>query len=336
MSQVDIDGGLHKATMLADTLTRTPGEAPPQHPEVFDPTTVLPSLRSGGFSLIADARALVTARHVPAVTNVQSGTREDQPQTRPLCAEDLVRDPPRCLGQRDEELALAASQKRVVRHRRKRNRGQRRRRRGFFQVAATQEAPKRRARETRRPVPSRSAGRWDGWSLSAEIPASISHGPATRQPVPRPANSGPRERADHAIQDDEQVRTWSGTAYPVFGSVPGTDSAFALSIWRQRIDSLAIKRRRYSRPIEVCLGRSLVPYLRFEPIASPFLVLRDPRGIHREGSSRRRIVIRTFNANPSSMVRPRISPLPIVTSPDRGAASRWGSAMGCLMTRTDD
>src|SRR5947208_6835797 len=50
---------MHKAIILAETLTTDsklqPVAAP--HPEVFDPTTTLPALRSGGFSLYADVRA---------------------------------------------------------------------------------------------------------------------------------------------------------------------------------------------------------------------------------------------------------------------------------------
>ncbi|MEA2803943.1 MAG: hypothetical protein QOE49_4038, partial [Rhodospirillaceae bacterium] len=42
-----------------------------------------------------------------------------------------------------------------------------------------------------------------------------------------------------------------------------------------------------------------IPYLRFEPIASPFIILRDASGITGEGSAIDRLVIRTFNSDPS-------------------------------------
>ena len=67
LAQVDVDGGMHKAIMLSETLNNPdpgrslhpdsqPGPAP--HPEVFDPGATLPSLRSGGVSLFADRRGL--------------------------------------------------------------------------------------------------------------------------------------------------------------------------------------------------------------------------------------------------------------------------------------
>src|SRR5581483_1988746 len=67
LAQVDVDGGMHKAIILAETLNNPdpdrnldPGARPEAapHPEVFDPEATLPSLRSGGFSLFADRRGL--------------------------------------------------------------------------------------------------------------------------------------------------------------------------------------------------------------------------------------------------------------------------------------
>ena len=65
VAQVDIDGAMHKAIMLADllhdpdpagNLAANVSPEPAPHPEVFDPGATLPSLRSGGFSLYADRR----------------------------------------------------------------------------------------------------------------------------------------------------------------------------------------------------------------------------------------------------------------------------------------
>ena len=66
LAQVDVDGGMHKAIIQAETWFPQPGRnldsnVEPDaaaHPEVFDPEATLPALRSGGFSLYADERAL--------------------------------------------------------------------------------------------------------------------------------------------------------------------------------------------------------------------------------------------------------------------------------------
>src|SRR5262249_2160821 len=65
-AQVAVDGGMHRTIMLAEPLKPPNGHnlepgaqpSPAPHPEVFDPEATLPALRSGGFSLFADRRAL--------------------------------------------------------------------------------------------------------------------------------------------------------------------------------------------------------------------------------------------------------------------------------------
>ena len=48
----------------------------------------------------------------------------------------------------------------------------------------------------------------------------------------------------------------------------------------------------------------MIPYLRFEPIAAPAIVARDAAALTGEGSSNDRLVIRTFNTDPHSTMRP--------------------------------
>ena len=99
LAQVDVDGAMHKATMLAETLhpsgdhnrvtDATP--QPAQHPEVFDPEATLPSLRSGGFSLFADNRALQLLQSIHDAKAFNDALSSQQSPKRPLYAEDLVR-----------------------------------------------------------------------------------------------------------------------------------------------------------------------------------------------------------------------------------------------------
>jgi len=99
LAQVDLDGAMHKAIMLAETLhpsgehnlvpTATP--QPAQHLEVFDPEATLPSLRSGGFSLFVDNRALQLLQTIQDAKAFNNALAGNQSPKRPFYAEDLVR-----------------------------------------------------------------------------------------------------------------------------------------------------------------------------------------------------------------------------------------------------
>src|ERR1035437_6453617 len=91
VAQVYVDGAMHKTVMQADNVTQLPGQSPPQHPEVFDPATTLSSLRSGGFSLFADARALTMLGTFNRSKDLNADLEKNQPQKSPFCAEDLTR-----------------------------------------------------------------------------------------------------------------------------------------------------------------------------------------------------------------------------------------------------
>ncbi len=99
LAQVDVDGGMHKAIMLAESRDPDPdqylgpssGPAPAPHPEVFDPEATLPSLRSGGFSLYADERALHLLTTVLQAKEFNEAVESGGEQPRPFFAEDLVR-----------------------------------------------------------------------------------------------------------------------------------------------------------------------------------------------------------------------------------------------------
>jgi hypothetical protein len=98
LAQVDVDGAMHKAIMLAETFDPDPGAnafaggpAAALHPEVFDPEATLPSLRSGGFTLYADGRAVALLDTIGQNKAFNDALEADGGQPRPFFAEDLVR-----------------------------------------------------------------------------------------------------------------------------------------------------------------------------------------------------------------------------------------------------
>ena len=116
LAQVDVDGGMHKAIMLAETLTGAE-QLPATHPEVFDPTATLPSLRSGGFSLFADARAqaLLERFHDSKAFNERSlclnGERRRRVLFTPRISRARLPDAGRRVGFTDEGVAFTVHQR---------------------------------------------------------------------------------------------------------------------------------------------------------------------------------------------------------------------------------
>ena len=99
LAQVDVDGGMHKAIMLAETLNPPDGHnldpgaqpEPAPNPEVFDPGATLPALRSGGLSLFADRRAVQLLDSLQQSKAFNDAVAGGGAQPRPFSAEDLVR-----------------------------------------------------------------------------------------------------------------------------------------------------------------------------------------------------------------------------------------------------
>ena len=76
IAQVDVDGALHKNMFLSESWQDgRPHQASPDHPEVFDPSSTLPSLRSGGLSLLCGRARAQAARPFQAVEGVQRRAR---------------------------------------------------------------------------------------------------------------------------------------------------------------------------------------------------------------------------------------------------------------------
>ena len=300
LAQIDMDGGMHKTIQLAESALKQP--APP-NPEVYDPTTSLPALRSGGLSLFADQRALGMLNQVSESKSFNDALEAKTGQPRPFYAEDLVR------GFRID-IWEARTGKWQSLHRRNgtyvfsEHTFETEDEEGFVQLAVTQAAP-----DPEREFPAEelylheAIARWPGWSMSAPMPGKH----LTRHADPEKAVPPDPGDPEH---DPENPAITPFKMAPTYKAVPGSlprlrfGESYRL---RVRVVDLAGNALRWDDPLAVVLANSLglpkypegLPYLRFEPLPSPQIVLRDERGVTGPGSAVDRIVIRTYNDDPS-------------------------------------
>jgi peptidoglycan hydrolase-like protein with peptidoglycan-binding domain len=300
LAQVDADGGLHKTILLSETAA---GAAAPRHPEVFDPTSTLPTLRSAGLSLFADGRALSLLYGLQQSQKFNQALEQGDLQPRPFFAEDLVR------GYRLDIWDSATGKWHSLHLRNGQYRlenepfltaGEE----GFVKLGATQPAP-----DPERNPPNddlylhEAISRWAGWSLS--VPPLGKH--LTRDPDP--LNAVPKNPGEDGFDPENPPETpfKMTTHYEVVtGSLPRL--RFGL---RYRMRARVVDLSGSGLPLDDALTDglserlSLPPgpdgfaYLRFEPVAHPALVLRDARGVTGPGSAVDRLVIRTYNSDPS-------------------------------------
>lgn len=311
LAQVDVDGGMHKAIILADSLNNPDTDRnlypdaqpePAPHPEVFDPGATLPSLRSGGLSLFADRRGLHlldTMKQSKAFNDaVESGG--DQP--RPFFAEDLVRgyrldlwdagtNAWHSLHQRKGEYQIGAQSFTTAQEE------------GFVQLAVMQPAP------GAGPGPDgtdlylhEAIARWAGWSLSVPRPGKHLSRYAD------PAKAVPPDDNDPEYLEDQPDTPFKMTVkYQVIpGSLPRMRFGTRYRMRARAVD-LAGSGLELSDPLADLLSSAFAlprdvegfTYLRYEPVIAPLLVLRDLRAVTDPGSALDRIVIRTFNADES-------------------------------------
>jgi hypothetical protein len=302
LAPVDVDGALHKMTGHADVVTQSVGELPAQHPEVFDPATTLASLRSGGISVFAEARALSLLDTFESSRAFNEKLEANQPQPRPFCAEDVTRGYRldvwdtvtrewHSLHRRNATYRIPESELEVSVADEE----------GFFQVAATQQAPEADGSRARNDLHLHEAlVRWDGWSLSADMPNKH----LTRAADPDKAVPD----ATNPDTENEPVTPFKMTTS--FKVVPGTLPRLRYGAgYRARARTVDLagnglkvddaETKLLTPGLSLPRGSAVFPYLRFEPVGAPFIVLRDERGVTGEGSSIDRLVIRTFNANPT-------------------------------------
>jgi hypothetical protein len=212
LAQVDVESGMNKTILLAENWQAgRPTPALPDHPEIFDETTTLPSLRSGGFSLFADGRSLRLLKNFQDSQQFNKDLEGGAAPKRPLFAEDLVHgyridiwdsftNQWHSLHRRFAEYTigeLTFKPKTEVE--------------GFTQLAVAQSAP-----DPDNPPPddlylNESVARWAGWSLSVPFPGKV----LSDDPDP-----------DKALTDDpEHPQNEPATPFKMttkFNAVPGS------------------------------------------------------------------------------------------------------------------
>jgi hypothetical protein len=293
--EIDLDGALLKAMTLADNVAFSSPSA--------DIEPVLPALRSGGISLIANGRAEQLLNAIRANKAFEAALAAGQ-SPRPFTALDLVRGYRldiwssrtsrwHSLHRRDGSYRFGAEASVTVDTTDEE---------GFTQLAVTQPAD-----DPTRPIDTVAAqagapqpgtdlyvhervARWNGWSLSAPRPGT----PLNRSPDPAVA-------ADPDPTVGTPVTPFKMTTK--FAVHPGTLPELRFGD-RYRVRARTVDLAGHSVDIETpapdpvvapAAGATL-PYLRYEPVGPPVLVLRTVPG---PGGSHAQLVIRTHNTDPS-------------------------------------
>ncbi len=305
LAQVDVDGAMHKAIMTAETMHNpgtdrnefanvTPEAAP--HPEVFDSDATLPSLRSGGFSLWADERGMQLLANMGQAKEFNDAVEGGGVQKRPFFAEDLLRgyrldvwdshtngwhSLHRRVGKYqigDESFAPGEEE-------------------GFVQTAAMQPAPGAAEGEDGEDLYLHEAiARWAGWSLSVPMPGKfLTHHGDPDQAIP----------TDDYATDQPDTPFKMTVSYDIAeGSLPRLAFGRRYRLRARAVD-LAGNSLAHDAPLAAFLGLFLAlprnldgqPYLRYEPVDAPLVVIREPAAITGQGSAVDRLVIRTFNTS---------------------------------------
>ncbi len=300
LAQVDVDGALHKTIMLAETFGNV---EPARHPEVFDPTTTLPALRSAGLALIADNRAASLLTIFRQSKAFNAALEAGQPQPQPFVAEDLVRgfrldvwdsqsDSWHSLHRRHGEYTIKEQSFTTTDEE------------GFTNLAAVSPAPGADPAQANDLYLHEAIARWAGWSLSVALPGKH----LTRAADPSKAVP-PDDPTDPDFDPENPPATpfKMTTRFRVVRSSLPTLRFGRRYRMRARAVDLAGNSLALSEPLTKTLsGTFATPanpdgfaYLRYEPVAAPTIVLRDGRGVSGPGSSVDRIVIRTFNTAPA-------------------------------------
>ena len=297
LMQVDLDGALLKALALADNVFN-----PASTPETAG--TDLPSLRTAGIGLIANGRGAQLLQAISQNNSFNQALVSNSPFPRALNAADLVRGfridiyslhtkTWYSLHRRDATYKFGAHGGIVIVSQDEE---------GFLQPAAATPAedktrkPNKIAQDNHIPQPSgdiffhERVSRWDGWSLSAQRPGGV----LNRSPDPALATD-PDPTMNEPITPFKMETAFA--ARP--GSLPELRFGNQYRLRARAVDiagnSLPLNA---ATPVNAALpaGGTLLPYLRFEPVNPPLVVLRQPVAA---GGSLERLVIRSYNANVS-------------------------------------
>ncbi|MBP6016522.1 MAG: hypothetical protein KA586_07360 [Candidatus Promineofilum sp.] len=317
LAQVDVDGAMHKAINLADALNDPDSDfnldkdalpEPAPNPEIYDPDATLPSLRSGGYTLFADEKGVQFLESIFQSKAFNDAVESGGAQSRPFFAEDLLR------GYRVDIWDSHTNDwhslhRRVGAYHIGDERFKPGEEEGFVQTAAMQPAPGAAEGPDAEDLYLHEAiARWAGWSLSVPTPGKhLSRYGDPGKAVP-PDNDPTGEYAE-----DEPLTPFGMTVdYNIVnGSLPRLVFGRRYRLRARTVD-LAGNSLAHDAPLAALLSltmalpRSLagLPYLRFEPVNAPLVVIRDPAAITGPGSSVNRLVIRTYNDNPAADANP--------------------------------
>jgi hypothetical protein len=295
LSQVDLDGGLLKALTLADNAQNARDKS------VVGDT--LPSLRSSGIGLMADGRGVQLLHSIADNKSFDQALKSNTALPRALNAQDLMRgfridiwssstQEWRSLHRRNATYEFGPQANITLTYSDEE---------GFLQPTAAQPA----ADPTRKPDPVATANnipqpgtdlyvhervaRWDGWSLSSFRPGLA----LNRSPDPAMATT-----SDPSV-NQPMTPFKMATSFTVMpGSLPELRFGTKYRVRARAVDvagnSIPLNSTTPARLAAPANGATF-PYLRFEPISPPLLVLQQPT---QPGATLERMVIRSFNSNP--------------------------------------
>jgi hypothetical protein len=292
--EVDLDGTLLKVMALADNaLNARPS---------LEIEETLPAVRSAGIALMSNTRALQVLQSVLANKQFDAALNANAP-VRAFNVRDLVR------GYR---IDIWSSQTGVWRSLHRRHAtytfGSHGTveltvpdEEGFTQLAASQPAddPTRKpdpiATQNGAPQPGADIfiheriAKWTGWSLSVQRPGGA---------LNRSADPGVATDQDPTVNEPRTPFKMVSSFLPIAASLPSL--RFGV---RYRMRVRAVDLAGNSVPLQHQTASALcapidseLPYLRFEPVAHPVLVLRQPL---KAGATLDRLVIRTYNHHES-------------------------------------
>ena len=290
--EVDIDGGAEKTMDFSYNLARLGfGDA---KSSIDTPDSYgLPSLRSAGFSVARVDRAtrLVNTFNGAKNNNTQIVANPSNSKVT-LFADDVTRgfrvDVWTSLSGHWHSLCLRDGTYRFHKDSLQRTLSDE----GFVTVATSQSAD---GTSTDLRLPE-SLFRWAGWSLSAPRPGKTIGADSTAQPQGNPATTAIQLQTSFTAQKGSLPRLRFGALYQF--------RARAVDLAGNSFAPDAILDEIYNLPPQP------IPYLRYEPIAAPAIVLRqglDP--ILTPGESGNRIVIRSnFNTHIAALSERHIAP----------------------------
>lgn len=300
LTQIDLDGALLKALSLADTVAmanfRNESVTNGNPVEVED---ILSALRSGGIALMADGRAEQLLQAIRDNQTFDAALASNKPLPRPFNVLDLVRgyridiystqtNQWYSLHRRNETYTFGPTNDPVL-HRDDQE--------GFTQLAVASPAddPKRPVDKAAKAVGAPQPGtdvhvherlaRWTGWSLSVERPGKVLN-----------RSADPAKALDQDPTMDEPVTPFKmrKTFTAVSRSLPRL--RFGVR-YRMRVRTVDLAGN--SLPLNQVAPRNVVlpsgtelPYLRFEPVAQPIVVLVEPL---KQGATLETLVIRSYN-----------------------------------------